>query len=65
MVNSFEEVVGVLSVEDVLEQVIGGRIASGFDQYDNLPAVAGASSHRNELSGAAELKGNEEIITEK
>lgn len=40
VVNSFEEYVGVLSLEDVLEQVIGKQIVDEFDQYDDLRAVA-------------------------
>lgn len=40
VVNSFEEYVGVLSLEDVLEQVIGKQIVDEFDQYDDIRAVA-------------------------
>jgi CBS domain containing-hemolysin-like protein len=40
VVNSFEEMVGVLSLEDVLEQVIGSQIVDEFDNYANLRAVA-------------------------
>lgn len=41
VVNNFEEIVGVLSVEDVLEQIIGAEIVDEFDKYDDLRAVAG------------------------
>jgi CBS domain containing-hemolysin-like protein len=41
VVNNFEEIVGVLSVEDVLEQILGSEIVDEFDKYDDLRAVAG------------------------
>lgn len=40
VVNSFEEYVGILTIEDVLEQVIGSQIVDEFDQHDDLRAVA-------------------------
>lgn len=40
VVNSFEEYVGILTMEDVLEQIIGKPIMDEFDQYDDLRAVA-------------------------
>jgi CBS domain containing-hemolysin-like protein len=40
VVNSFEEMVGVLSLEDVLEQIIGKQIVDEFDNYASLRAVA-------------------------
>jgi metal transporter CNNM len=40
VVNSFEEVVGVLSLEDVLEQILGRQIVEEFDNYENPRAVA-------------------------
>ena len=39
-VNNFEEVVGVITIEDVVEQVIGKQIIDEFDQYEDLRAVA-------------------------
>lgn len=38
--NSFEEIVGVISIEDVIEQIIGHPIIDEFDKYDDLRAVA-------------------------
>lgn len=40
VVNSFEEMVGVLTLEDVLEQILGKQIADEFDNYADLRAVA-------------------------
>jgi len=40
VVNSFEEVVGLLTLEDVLEQIVGKPIVDEFDHYDDLRAVA-------------------------
>lgn len=40
VVNSFEEYVGIVTIEDVLEQVVGSPIVDEFDQYDDLRAVA-------------------------
>lgn len=49
VVNSFEELVGILTIEDVLEQVIGVPIMDEFDKYDDLRAVAAATAqHEHE-----------------
>jgi CBS domain containing-hemolysin-like protein len=40
VVNEFEEVTGVISIEDVLETIIGRKIVDEFDQYEDLRAVA-------------------------
>jgi CBS domain containing-hemolysin-like protein len=46
VVNSFEERVGILTIEDVLEQVIGKPIMDEFDKYDDLRAVAAAVARK-------------------
>jgi CBS domain containing-hemolysin-like protein len=40
VVNSFEEYVGALTIEDVLEQIVGTSIVDEFDEHDDLRAVA-------------------------
>lgn len=53
VVNGFEEIVGILTIEDVLEQVLGKQIVDEFDKYEDLRAVAAleakkdAKSHRH------------------
>lgn len=52
VVNSFEEYVGVVSVEDILEEIIGKQIVDEFDQYEDLRAVASkmaAKDHMNHI----------------
>jgi CBS domain containing-hemolysin-like protein len=44
VVNSFEELVGILTIEDVLEHMIGRQIVDEFDRYDDLRAVAAAAA---------------------
>lgn len=41
VVNNFEEVVGVLTLEDVLSQILGVKINDEFDRYHDKRAVAG------------------------
>jgi CBS domain containing-hemolysin-like protein len=40
VVNGFEEVIGIVTIEDVIEQIIGQPIMDEFDQYQDLRAVA-------------------------
>ncbi len=40
VVNNFEEFVGVLTIEDVIEEVIGKEIVDEFDHHDDLRYVA-------------------------
>lgn len=47
VVNSFEEIVGILTIEDVMEQVLGKQIIDEFDQYDDLRAVAALEAKKD------------------
>lgn len=49
VVNDFEEISGVITMEDVLEQILGQKIVDEFDHHDNLKAVAGRTAERNNL----------------
>lgn len=40
VVNTFEEYVGILSIEDIMEAIVGRQIVDEFDQYEDLRAVA-------------------------
>ena len=46
VVNKFEEPVGVISIEDILEQIIGRPIVDEFDEYDDLRKVAGLEASK-------------------
>lgn len=46
VVNEFEEYVGIITIEDVLERVIGKLIVDEFDQYEDLRAVAAAAAKK-------------------
>lgn len=46
VINSFEELVGILTIEDVLEQMIGRPIMDEFDKYDDMRAVATAAAKK-------------------
>ncbi len=48
VVNKFEEIVGVISVEDIIEQILGKQIVDEFDAYDDLRAVATKDAEKDE-----------------
>lgn len=49
VVNNFEEFVGILTIEDVIEQVLGRQIVDEFDNYENLREVAALRAHKEKL----------------
>ncbi len=54
VVNNFEEVVGVISIEDILEQIIDTKIVDEFDKYDDLRAVAELEATKERKAGKHE-----------
>lgn len=49
VVNDYRETVGVLTLEDVIEALLGKKIVDEFDQYDDLRAVAESNPRKNNL----------------
>lgn len=56
VVNSFEEYVGIITMEDVMEQIIGEQIMDEFDEYEDLRVVAKRMAEREHLRHAAKEK---------
>ena len=50
VVNDFEEFVGILTIEDVLEQVIGKQIIDEFDAFEDVRAVAASAAAKQHAS---------------
>ena len=46
VVNNFEEITGILTIEDVIAQIFGKKIIDEFENYDSLRSVAGHSSSK-------------------
>lgn len=46
VVNEFEEFVGIVTIEDILEAMIGKQIVDEFDTYENVRAVAHATAKK-------------------
>lgn len=63
VVNGFEELVGIITIEDVLEQMIGRSIVDEFDRYDDLRLVAKAAA-RKDHKNHTEPKPEPETTTE-
>ncbi|MFT4532567.1 MAG: metal transporter CNNM [Candidatus Saccharimonadales bacterium] len=58
VVNSFEEFVGVVTIEDVIEEVIGKQIVDEFDQHTDLRVVARSQAAKEKEKREKEKKQN-------
>ena len=45
--NEFEDVVGIITIEDIIEQILGRKIVDEFDQYADMRAVAQKRGHEH------------------
>lgn len=54
VVNEFEDIVGVLSIEDVLQQIIGHPLLDEFDKFDDLREVARLTAKQKQQAHGAE-----------
>lgn len=50
VVNGYRETAGIITLEDVIEALIGRRIIDEFDVHDDLRAVAASTAHENNSS---------------
>lgn len=66
VVNSFEEYVGIVTIEDIMEEIVGKQIVDEFDQYDDLRAVAKklADKEHEERIEAEHIHENIQEVTE-
>ncbi len=55
VVNSFEEFVGVISFEDIIEEILGNEIVDEFDQHADLRAVAKSLANKDRQSRASKV----------
>jgi CBS domain containing-hemolysin-like protein len=47
VVNEFEEIAGIITIEDVIEQVLGKAIVDEFDKFDDMRAVAALEAKKD------------------
>jgi CBS domain containing-hemolysin-like protein len=48
VVNNFEEIAGVISLEDVMEQILGQQIVDETDRYPNIRAQAEVEAQKEQ-----------------
>lgn len=65
VVNGFEEIVGIITIEDILEQVIGRQIVDEFDQYESMREVAKAGAEKDRVARKKAKQSVETVKEEK
>jgi len=64
VVDSFEEYLGIVTIENILHQLLGHVPGDDFDQYSDLQAVAARHTKRREIEVDAEIDMAEEEARE-
>jgi CBS domain containing-hemolysin-like protein len=67
VVNSFEEYVGIVTIEDIMEAIVGKQIVDEFDEYEDLRAVAAkmaAQEHEEHVVNDSPHENIEAVVEE-
>jgi CBS domain containing-hemolysin-like protein len=62
VVNDFEEYLGIISVETILQQLLGHVPGEDFDQYADLSAVAARHTKTDEETAETPVKTDDEVV---